>query len=153
MGGSKTRTNQSTSFNNTNAYGWQPTPETPGSNAVRDFTFNADPHIGYSYSHARQDLTDSYKNPIGGFYSPNMRDSQLRAGLSTLAQQEAEAQSEANQQLQGQRFGQAVTYASLTAPRLTQTGSSGTGSQQGVTQQSPDILGPLIGGAASGAAA
>lgn len=153
MGGSKQKSTQNTSFNNTSSYGWQETPEPEGSKAVRDFTFTKDPVIGYSFARARQDLQDSYKNPIGGFYSPNMRDSQIRAGLATLGQLEAQANSEAGQQLQSSQFGQRTAYASLTAPRLTQTSSSGTGTQQGVTQQSTDVLGALVGGAASGAAA
>jgi hypothetical protein len=153
MGGSKQKTNQNTSYSNQTNYGWQATPDTKDTDALRNFTFSKDPSIGYSFARARQDLQDSYRNPIGGFYSPNMRDSEIRAGLSTLGQQEAEANSEANQQLQGQQFGQKATVASLTAPRLVQTSSSGTGAQQGVVQQSPDMLGTLIGGAASGAAA
>jgi hypothetical protein len=156
-GGSKQKTNQTqnTSFNNTSTYGYQPGAESEDINKLRDFKFSKDPGIGYAFSHAKQDLKDSYNNPIGGFYSPNMRDSQIRAGLATLGQQEAQANSEAGQQLQGAEYGKRATVAGLTAPRLVQQSSSGTGTgaQQGVTQQSPDILGALIGGAASGATA
>lgn len=156
-GGSKQKTNQTqnTSFNNTSTYGYQPGAESEDINNLRDFQFTKDPGIGYAFSHAKQDLKGSYNNPIGGLYSANMRDSQIRAGLATLGQQEAQANSEAGQQLQGQQFGQKAAVASMTAPRLTQVSSSGsgTGAAQGVTQQSPDILGALIGGAASGATA
>lgn len=119
---------QSTAFQNTNTYDWMKPPETADVQALRDFKFTADPRIGYTYGNARNQAANSLNNPLGGNYSPQMRDQILRSTLSDLSQREGQAYSEANQGLQGAQYGQRAALAAITAPRLTQTGSSGVGS-------------------------
>jgi hypothetical protein len=144
----KQETTQSgtTNTNTTNTYGYQPGAQSADIDALRNHQFTADPRIGYSYSRQRQQLQDSYNNPLGGYYSPTMRDSQIRAGIASLGQQEAQDYSAANQQLQGQQFAQKATVAGLTAPRLEQTGGSTTGqtSGTGMTTQSGGLLGDIL---------
>lgn len=144
---------QTQSFNNTSRYDWMAPPESADVATLRNFKFSADPSIGNAFGSAKNQIANSFNNPIGGVYSGNMRDSILRSSLSDLAQKESMARGEANNALQGQRFGQAATVASMTAPRLTQTGSSGSGSGQSTAVQSGGLLESLIGGAATGAAA
>jgi hypothetical protein len=149
----QTQQTQNTNFQNTNSYGWLNAPETDDIKAVRDFKFAADPHIGYSFGNARNQLASSFANPLGGVYSPNMRDSILRSGNADLSQREAQAYSEANQGLQGQQFAQKGLVAGLTAPRMVQTGSSGSGASSGnsTTTQSGGLLGDLLLASMSGA--
>lgn len=146
---------QSTNYNNTTSYGWQTPPESKDVTALRDFNFKVDPSIGYAFGSAKNKIADSFSNPIGGYMTPEMRDRILRSSLSNLAQQEAQAKSEAYSQLQGQQFGQRAAVAGMTAPRLVTTGSSGSGTSSGtnVTTQPSDLLGTLITAGATGAAA
>lgn len=144
MSKKKTETKQAQTFNNTNTFGWQNPPETADVAAVRDFKFTADPRIGYAFGNAKNQIGNSFKNPLGGVYSPQMRDSIMRSSLSDLAQQEGQAYSEANQGLQGQQFAQKGLVAGLTAPRMVQTGGSGTSSGTGSQTQSGGLLGDIL---------
>lgn len=149
------QTQQNTSFNNTQTYGWQTPPESADVEALRGFKFQADPSIGFAYGSAKNQIANTFNNPAGGYYTPQMRDAILRSSLQALGQQEAAAKSQAYNETQGQRFGQAATLASLTAPRMVTTGSSGTGTSTGTATatQAGNLLESLIGGAATGAAA
>lgn len=124
----QTQQQQASQFAHTNTYDWLTPPDTADVEALRNFKFTADPRIGYTYGNARNQAANSFNNPLGGAYSPQMRDQILRSTLSDLGQKEAQAYSEANQGLQGLQLGQKSAVAAMTAPRLTQTGSSGTGS-------------------------
>lgn len=162
-------TTSNQSFNNTNVYDWLNPPDNDDVRAVRGFQFQVDPSIGYAFGSARNQIANSFSSPIGGYYSPQIKDRVLRSSLSDLAQREGQIRSEANNNLQGQRFNQAVTVAGMTAPRLVQTGSSGsstgtgtssgTGSSSGsgTTTQSGGLLEAMllsgVQGASSGAAA
>lgn len=150
-----TTQNQSQNFNNTSTYGFQAAPDTEDVQALRNFQFVADPSLGFAFGSAKNQIGNSFNNPIGGFYSPQQRDSILRSTYADLGMKEAQAKTEANQALQGLRFGQKSTVAALTAPRLVQTGSSGSGTSQGsgTAVQSSPILPDLLVGGATGAAA
>lgn len=151
MGKKKTTQQQTQNYNNTNTYGWQQMPDTADIAALRDFQFTADPSIGYTYGNARNQLANSFNNPLGGNYSPQMRDQIQRSGNADLAQREGQARSEANQGLQSLRFGQRAAVAGMSAPRLVQTGGSGTSSANGTTTQSGGMLGDILTGFAMGA--
>lgn len=153
MGKKKAETKQTQSFNNTNSYGFMTPPDTGDIAALRDFKFNVDPSVGYAYGSAKNQIANTFNNPAGGNYTPQMRDAILRSQYAQLAQGEAGARSEAAQALQGQQFGQRAAVAGLTAPRMVQTGSSGTGQSQGMTQQSGNLVESLISGGATVAAA
>lgn len=106
------------------------------------------------YGQARNRLASSFNNPIGGSYSPNMRDAMSRSGNRDLLQQESQAEGEANADLQGAQYGQKYSLASLTAPR-TQTSSgqyfgnaSGTGTSATSQPMWPDLVGAGVTGAA-----
>lgn len=149
-----TQQTQNQSYNNQNTYGQITPTDTPDIAAMRDFQFNVDPAIASTYGAARQRVNNSFNNPIGGAYSPNMKDAMLRSSNRDLSQQQAEAHSSAFNQNQGQQFGQKAAVAGMTAPRILQTGSSGTGNMSGNTVQSqPFDWAGLAGGVATGAAA
>lgn len=151
MKGPKATTTTQQSYSGTNSYGFMTPPETEDVKALRSFEFTRDPRIGYAFGNAKNKTANSFNNPIGGVYSPQMRDAILRSKYQELAQAESQSHSEANQALQGQQFGQRAAVASMSSPRLVQTGSSGTSSGTNVQQQQPDILGSILGGAATAA--
>lgn len=153
----QTQGTQSSQFAHTNTYDWLNPPDTADIQSLRDFKFTADPRIGYTYGNARNQAANSFNNPLGGAYSPQMRDQILRSTLSDLSQREGQAYSEANQQLQGAQAAQKAGVAALTAPRMVQTGSSGVGSGTSsgtssgtgtAVQQQPIWPDLLMGGAA-----
>jgi hypothetical protein len=145
-----TTQNQQQNFNNTSTYDWMKHPGSADIDAVRNFKFTADPRIGYAFGNAKNQAANSFNNPLGGVYSPQMRDSILRSSLSDLAQKEGQAYSEANQGLQGQQFSQRALVANMTTPRLVQSGSSGTGNSSGTTVQSGSMLPDLLSAAIMG---
>lgn len=142
--------NQTTSSANT--YGWQTPPDTADTTALRNFQFQHDPRIDYSFARGRQNMANTYANPLGGATTPQLRDATLRAGYEDSAQQNAQADAEENYGFQGMKYGQASDLAHLTAPRLTQTGGSSTGSGVTTVQQPFDWSSVISGGASMGSA-
>lgn len=153
---SKQQQTQQQGYSGTNSYGYQIPPETADIQAVRDMQFNVDPSIATAFGAAKNKIASQLSSPIGGNYTPQMRDAILRSQFANLAQQEAGAHSAAFNETQGQRFGQKAAVASMTAPRLVQTGQSGTSSGSGTQTYSPSPLSTVmdvIGGVATGAGA
>lgn len=148
MGSSKQTQTQQQSFNNQASYGWQQTPDTKDIEALRGFQFQADPRIPYTFARQRQQLHESYHNPMGGYSTPQIRDAALRAGDEDSSQNEAQAYREENFGRQALEYGKLGQVASLTAPRLTQTGSSGTGSGSSTIVQQESPLNSIMQGAA-----
>lgn len=138
---------QKQSYNNTNTYGWQTPPDTADTQALRDFKFEEDPHIPYIFGRQRQQAHDSYKNPFGGFTTPQIRDQNLRAIDSDSAQNEAQAHVEDKASKQGMEFGKLATVAGMTGPRLTQTG--GSGNSGGTSTYSDSPLDNIVKGASA----
>lgn len=155
MSKKKTTTNQTQNSQTTASYGYQPGASSADIDAVRDFKFTADPSIGYAFANAKNQIGNSFNNPLGGLYNGNMRDAILRSTTSNLAMQESQAKSEANQALQGQRFGQKSAVAGLTAPRFVQTGGTSSGTSSGQQVYSPSTLDTIgqVAGIGAGVAA
>lgn len=157
----QTQQQQQSAYQNTNTFDWMKPPETSDVQSLRDFKFTADPRIGYVYGNARNQAANSFNNPLGGSYSPQMRDQIMRSTISDLGQKEAQAYSEANQGLQGAQFAQRSALAAMTAPRIVQTGASGVGSGSssgssigtGTAVQTQPIWGDLLMGGMTGGAA
>jgi hypothetical protein len=133
-----------------NTYAWQQTPSTQEIEDFKKWTPQIDPAIGYRYGQAENAIRDTYDNPLGAYETAQTRGAGLRANIKGLNQEKGEAFREAYGGVNAQRMGQLGMLAELTAPRLVQSG----GTQTGTTQQSNNLLGPLIGAASSvGAAA
>lgn len=150
---SKQTQQQNQSYNNTTSYAYQPGASSGDIDSLRDFNFDVDPSIASSFAATRNRIANTFNNPIGGDYTPAMRDAILRSSYRDLGQQQAETHSQAYNQNQGARFGQRATVASMTAPKLVSTGSSGTGAASGTTTMSQPMWPDLVAGAATGAAA
>jgi hypothetical protein len=150
MGGNRqTQTQQqNTNFANTTAYDWMTPPDTADISAVRNFQFQHDPRISYNFARAAQRIGDTYRNPLGGATTPQIRDADLRSRYGDLATEEAQAQREENYGLQGLDYARRVDVAGMTQPRLAQTSqsgsSSGTSNIQGTSSTNP--LGSIISG-------
>lgn len=150
MGGSKQKQTQQQqqSFSNTNTYGWMTPPDTADVGAMRDFKFEQDPRLSYSFARAAQRLGDTYNNPMGGYTTPQLRDARLRAGYEDLAQEEGQAVREDSYARQGLDYARKVDVAGMTQPRLAQTSSSGnsSGTSSGTIQQTQSPLNSIIQG-------
>lgn len=156
----KQATTSNTNYAGTTQYGWQTPPDTEDVQAARGFQFQVDPAINNIYAQARNRIGNQYNGPIGGNYTPQMKDQILRSQYRDLAQQESGAHSAAYNETQGQRFGQRAAIAAMTQPRLAVTGqsgtSAGTSTGTGTQIQQPSTIstiGDVIGGVSTGIAA
>jgi hypothetical protein len=148
---------QNSNFANTNTYGWQTAPDTEDTKAYREWRPQIDPGLGAQYAGAKNSLTSSFNNPLGGYATPQMRDAQQRTGLRNLNQDESLAFRGAYNDVNAQRGNQLAGLSALTHPTLTQTGSSGnstgnyTGNMAGTgtATQSGNLLGDILGPAAT----
>lgn len=124
---------------------------------MRDFQFTADPRVPYTYGKARQNIKESYANPLGANTTASIRDAATRASFEDLGQQEAQALREEDYARQGLNYARTADVANLTQPRMVQTSqsgtSSGTSSGNTNTTQSQGALPSIIqGGSAVGSA-
>ena len=144
----KTTQSQNTNYQNTAQYGWQETPDTADTEALRNWKPQIDPGLSSQYGRARNDLKKSFINPLGGYANAQVRDAQMRTGNERLNEQEAQAMRGGAYDANQQRYGQLSGLAALTAPRLTQTGSSGSGTNTGTstTGQTGGLGGQLLEG-------
>lgn len=129
----KKQTSTGTS-SSTASYGYQVPPSTPALDKLRSDTFEVDPGIAAQYGKQRADLNASFHQPTGAFLPPAVRDAQMRSGNERLGVEQANAQREGQFDVNKLNFARDQAVAGMSAPQLTQTGTSGT--QQGTTIQS-----------------
>lgn len=131
----KTQQAQTQSHNNTtsNTWGWQNHPGSPGIDKLRSAQFTIDPTIPYRSASARNELDRNLQNPLGGYSTPSMRDAIARSGRRRIDQDESQANREGSFDVNRLNYARDASIAGMTAPVLTQTGStsSGTGTQSG----------------------
>ena len=148
----KSETKQSQNFTNQAAYDWKQTPDSADIAAYRDYKPQVDPTIAHGAAASRNRLNSSFINPLGGFSTPQRDEAIRRAGNRDIDQQASQAFRAGAYDVNQQRGGQLAGLAALTAPRLVQTGSSGTSSGQSNTSQGQNLFGNIMGigqGAAS----
>jgi hypothetical protein len=115
-----------------------------------NFQPTVDPTIGYRAASSRNRLNASMLNPAGGYTTPQIADARRNAANRDIDEQAAMAGRAGQFDVNQSRMGQLGSLAALMAPKLVQTGSSGT--SQAATGQNlfGDIL-DLSMGAASAA--
>lgn len=86
-----------------------------------------DPNIGFRAAGARNRLQRSFNNALGGYITPQMRDRLMQSGSRDIDQQAAVEGRLGAYDVNQQKGGQLGSLAALMAPRIVQTGSSGTG--------------------------
>lgn len=138
MGGPKTQQQS------TNTYSWQTPPDTTDVEAMRNFKFERDPRLPYTFARARQKVEGTYDNPTGGFTTPQIKDANLRTAYEDIGQQEGQAYREENYGRQGLEYAKLADITQMTNPRLTQSGQSGT------SQTNPGALDTIMKGASLG---
>ena len=109
--------------------------------ALEGMKASVDTSIPFNFANQREQLTNSYQNPMGAYTSPAVRDALQRSGGQGLAQQEAQAQQNSQNYANDTNYGRAASYAAMTAPKFVQTGGTSTQTQSG------GLLGELLGGA------
>lgn len=147
MGLSDSKQKQTSSNQTANSYGWQANPGSADIDKLRNAKFEIDPGLAAQYGRQRRDLQSSFQQPTGAFLSPQVRDAQLRSGQERLGRDEAQASREGAYDVNRLNFGRDATVAGMTAPQLTQVGSSSTGS--GTVTQTPSALSTATGIASS----
>lgn len=133
----------------TNTFGYMQPPDTPDIQGLRGFEFQSDPSSPYRTARAHESLHNSYLNPYGAYTTPAIRDAALRTGDMNINQQAGQQSAEDNYNLQGQRYGQRLALAGMTAPQMVQTGGSYSGNSSGMssgtgTSQQSGGLGQMI---------
>lgn len=125
---------------------------------VGSMQFEHDPRIAVQYARERSNLSNTYNNPLGGAYSPQLKDAILNAGYEDIGQRESQAHREENQGFQGMKYAQLHDVASFSAPKTVQTGGSSTssgtssGNSNSVLKEPFDINPFVQGGSAMGSA-
>lgn len=151
-----TQQTQTQAYNNQAQYDWKQTPDSPDIQAYRDYKPEIDPSIAYGAASAHNRLNSSFINPLGGNLTAGMQDAIKRSGNREIDQDTSQAFRLGQYDVNQQRSGQLGGLAALTAPRLTQTGSSGNSSGQGTsnTVQGNNLFGDILqtGQAAAGIA-
>ena len=138
------KTTQDQRFNNQATYGWQQMPDSPDVQAYRDYRPEIDPSIAFGAAAARNRLNSSFLNPTGGYSTPQRDEAIRRAGNREIDQQASQAFRLGQYDVNQSRMGQLGSLAALTAPRLTQTGSSGTSSGVTKGEQGQNLFGDLL---------
>lgn len=146
---------QNQSYQGTSTYDFLNPPDTADVQALRGHKFGVDPTIGHRIGAGVRRTKDSFLNPAGGHTTPQMRDAIMR-GQERELMQEGGAQMRAGYyDANNQEFGKKLAVAGMTAPRMVQTGQSGTssGTMSGkATTSEPWYNGLVQGGASMGSA-
>lgn len=158
MGNKQTTTQNQTqnqSYNSASTYDFLNPPDTADISALRSHQFRIDPSIGYRIGGAIRRSQNTFQNPFGQYTTPQIRGATMRSQERELMQ-EGGAQARAGQyDVNNQQYGQKLAVAGMTAPRLVQTGQSGTatGTMTGkATTSEPWYNGLIQGGASMGSA-
>jgi hypothetical protein len=119
--------------------------------ALREMKFEVDPSVSAKYAQANRQVSEGFNNPAGAYTTPAVREAVQRSAKMRLAQGEAQELREGGHQNQSLDYARKAAVAEMTAPRLTQSGQSGYGTQ--VVQPGPSTAGQIAQGAAGVASA
>ncbi len=137
-----------TSQNTTqNSYGWQTPPSTADIDKLRSTKFEVDPGIGAQFGAARRQLKNSFAQPTGAYYNPQVKEAQMRSANERLGEQESNAFRQGQFDSNRLGYGRDLAVAEMTAPTLVQQGSTSTGSGTMTAQESPFKMATGIGAA------
>lgn len=135
---SRSTTNQTgaNTFANTATYGQIQPESNKYIDAFEQYRPQADPTIAYRAAAEKRRVNSSFLNPLGGYATPAMRDAITRSENRTIDQDAAMASRAGQYDVNQQRMSQLGSLAGLMAPRIVQTGSSGTGTSNMTGQSS-----------------
>ncbi len=147
---SKTNTSGTTqgTTSNTATYGQIHPESNKYIDAYAGYEPQKDPTIAFGAAAARNRLNSSFLNPAGGYSTPQRDEAIRRAGNRDINQQESQAFRQGAFDVNQSKMGQLGSLAALMAPRLVQTGSSGThsGTTSGTsnTSQGQNLFGNFL---------
>jgi hypothetical protein len=138
------RNTQSTrsSYSNDVRYGQIQPQSNQYIDAFANFEPQSDPTIPYRAAAARNRVQAGMMSPTGGYATPQMLDARRNAAYRDIDEQSAMASRAGQFDVNQQRMGQLGSLAAMMAPRIVQTGSSGTGSQN--TETGQNLFGNLL---------
>lgn len=137
--GPKTTTKQQTTGTSVNTYGLGPQADSADIRALRSSIapVQEDPSIPFAFANEREYRGHTYRNPLGAYTTPAVRDAANRTAGEQLNMAERVASEASRQSAQERAFGQQAAVAGMTAPPVVQTGGSSTGSVQGTQTTNP----------------
>lgn len=93
---------------------------------------SVNPAIQGHFGNVENQIRNSYNDPFGAASTPAVREKSLRSNLMQLGAEKGKALNEGYFDGRGQKFGEKMTVAGMTAPQLTTTGgtTNGTTTQQ-----------------------
>ncbi len=121
-----------------NTYGHVDTPITPQIKALEAMKAKTDSSIPFNFSARRENLDNSYRNPLGSYTSPAVREAMQRNAGAGLAMQEAQAVQNSQYAADNTNFDRQALLAQMTTPKFVQTGGTSTQTQSG------GLLGDLL---------
>lgn len=110
---------------------------------MRGANVTEDPSIGHRFAMLKENVGNTFHNPLGAYTTADVRDKQVRSTERAIDQEEGAAKRASVYDANQQNNARKLALAGLTAPQLVQTGGTGT------SQQSGGLAQALIGGAAS----
>lgn len=136
----------------TNTYGFQSPPSWGGledfDKSISEAYDTADPSIPYTFANMRNNVNSRLSNPFGPNYSPEVADAMKYSETQNIDQMQGQAMREDSFNRKNAKVTAKATKAGMTAPILTQTGGSMTGSQ--TTPWGPAVIG-AVGAVGAGA--
>lgn len=120
-----------------NTYGYTTPPPTADISKLRDAKFTVDPGLDAEYDNLRSQVDKSAHDPLGPSYNPQVVAQQRKAAMERLGTQEAQAYRGGQYDANRLGYSRDATVAGMTAPTLTQTGSSSSGSGTVTQSQNP----------------
>lgn len=111
---------------------------TPDIENLRGWEGKVDPGISYQFNRLRKGVEQGFKDPLGGYYAPQVRDAITRSSQAQLGQDEAEAYRKGEYDVNNMNLGKLSGLADLTAPRTTT--SSGTSTGSGTVTNTPSLI-------------
>lgn len=110
--------------------------------AFANFEPQADPTIPYRAASARNRVNAGMMSPTGGYATPQMLDARRNSAFRDIDEQSAMASRAGQFDVNQQRMGQLGSVAAMMAPRIVQTGS--TGSNTGHQESGQNLAGNLL---------
>lgn len=104
--------------------------------------FEVDPGLATQYADQRAQVRKGFNNPLGAYYNPQVKESMQRASDERLGQEEAQAFRGGQFDVNRLNYSKQAALAGMTAPQLTQTGSSSSGT--GTINQSTNPTGSIL---------
>lgn len=124
-------------------------PDTADLQKLRGAKFEVDPGLKAEYANLRRGQENSFGQPQGAYYNPQVKAQMLESGKERLGQQEAQAFREGQFDVNRLNYSRDAAVAGMSAPTLVQNSSSSTGSGTVSQGQSPFSTALQVGAAAA----